>query len=476
MPQNTEMMPVADVLPEIVLLSGAVLVLFFALFAPRRVQSWAAALGGTTLVLSVAATVLLYARPVRGATFFATYMVDDAALFAKIVVALLTIAVIAFSVEWFRDDPRHGEYYTLLLLSALGAVLMAGAADLMELVLGMLLSSTTGYVLVAFHRTSRRAAEAAMKYYLLGALTNGVLVFGAALLLGMGGTTTFDGLSTSLQSADVRALVVATALVVVGIAFKMGAVPAHAWMPDVADAAPAPVAAFVLTAPKVGALIALTRLVMLLPETNVGWRPLLAILAAVTMTFGNIAALWQDDVRRLLGWSAISQTGYGMMAVVAVGRSALAVPSLLYFLFAYTLATLAAFGVVITLRGRAERASYDGLARTHPWIAAAVAVSFLSYVGVPPLAGFAAKLALFGAAMDAGYAWLALLAVANSVVSLAYYARVLGPAYFGAPAARLPTLGPRVVLTTIGCAAATIVVGLWSEVVFSGVQPSGAVP
>lgn len=467
-------MPIRDVLPEIVILSGAVVVLVFALFAPRRRQAWAAALAAATLVSAIFATVLLSVQPARGHTFFGTYAVDDAALFAKVVVAVIAIVVIALSGDWFRDDPRHGEYYTLVLLSALGAIMMAGATDLMELVLGMLLSSTTGYVLAAYHRTSRRAAEAALKYYLLGALTNAALVFGAALLFGLGGTTTFSGLTASLSSADPLALVVATTLVVIGIAFKIGAIPAHAWVPDVADGAPAPVAAFVLSAPKVGALIALARLVLVLPDPDAGWRPVVAVLAALTMTLGNVAALWQEDVRRLLGWSAVSQTGYGMMGVVAVGRSPLAMPSLLYFLLAYALATLAAFGVVVALRGRAERSSYAGLARTQPWLAATLVVSFLSYVGVPPFAGFAAKLALFGAAMDAGYAWLALLAVVNSVVSLAYYARVLGPAYFRPTATDAPILSAAARVTAAACAAAVIVMGLWSEAVFH-VVPSDAI-
>ncbi|HEX7940618.1 MAG TPA: proton-conducting transporter membrane subunit, partial [Gemmatimonadaceae bacterium] len=214
--------------------------------------------------------------------------------------------VIALSVDWFATDPRHGEYYSLLLLSALGAVLLAGAADLMQLTLGVLLSSATGYVLTAYHRRSRRAAEAALKYYLLGALANGAMVYGVVLLFGLAATTTFSGLRARLPGSSALPLIVGTGLVTVGLAFKMGAVPAHAWMPDVADGAPAPVAAFVTVAPKVGALVALARLVAVLPAGDAGWRPLVALLAALTMTLGNVAALWQEDVRRLLGWSAVS--------------------------------------------------------------------------------------------------------------------------------------------------------------------------
>jgi len=225
---------------------------------------------------------------------------------------------------------------------------------------------------------------------------------------------------------------------VLGLAFKLGAVPAHAWVPDVADGAPAPVAAFLTVAPKVGALIAISRLMFTLPEEQVGWRLLVAVLAAATMTLGNLAALWQDDVRRLLGWSAVSQSGYGLMAVVALGRSELAIPSLLFFLVAYAVANLAAFGVVVELRGRADRATYAGLATAQPLLALVLVVSVLSLVGVPPLAGFTAKLALFGAAIDAGYTWLAILAVANTVVSLAYYLRVIAPSYFEPLAAPVP--------------------------------------
>ena len=159
------------------------------------------------------------------------------------------------------------------------------------------------------------------------------------------------------------------------------------------------------------------------------------------MTIGNLGALWQDDVRRLLAWSAVSQSGYALIGVVALGRSELAVPSLLYFLVAYALANLAAFGVVVELRGRADRAGYARLSREHPLLALALMIAFLSFVGIPPLAGFGAKLALFGASIAAGYTWLAVLAVVNSAISLAYYARVLAPACFEPAREPLPTLG-----------------------------------
>jgi NADH-quinone oxidoreductase subunit N len=455
-------MPLGSVAPEIILVVGAVVVLVFALFAPRRFQAGAAAIALVTLAVSAAASAVML-QGSQSLTFFDTYAADDTAVWAKLVVLAVTAVTAVLSVEWFAGDPRHGEYYTLLLLSALGAVVLAGAADLMGIILGLLLSSATGYVLAAYHRTDARSGEAAMKYYLLGALTNGALVYGAVLLFGLGATTTLLGLAGALPGADGVALVTGTALVVLGLTFKLGAVPAHAWVPDVADGAPAPVAAFLTVAPKVGALVALARLAATLPEADVGWRPLVSVLAAATMTYGNLAALHQDDVRRLLGWSAVSQAGYGLMAVVALGRSDLAVSSLVYFLAAYAVANLAAFGVVIELRGRTDRRSYAGLASARPLLAAVLVVSFLSLVGIPPLAGFTAKVLLFGATVDAGYAWLAVLAVVNTVVSLAYYLRVLAPSYFEPLAAPVPVLGKWARAATLACGLGVVALGIGAE-------------
>jgi len=468
-------MPLGSVAPEIILVVGAVVVLVFALFAPRRYQAGAAALALVTLAGSATASAVML-RGSQSLTFFDTYAADDTAVWAKLLVLAITAVTVLVSVEWFAGDPRHGEYYTLLLLSALGAVVLAAAADLMGIILGLLLSSATGYVLAAYHRKDARSGEAAMKYYLLGALTNGALVYGAVLLFGLGATTTLVGLAGALPGADATALVTGTALVVLGLAFKLGAVPAHAWVPDVADGAPAPVAAFLTVAPKVGALVAIARLAATLPEADVGWRPLVAVLAGATMTLGNLAALHQDDVRRLLGWSAVSQAGYGLMAVVALGRSDLDVSALIYFLAAYAVANLAAFGVVIELRGRTDLRSYAGLAGARPLLAAVLVVSFLSLVGIPPLAGFTAKVLLFGATVDAGYSWLAVLAVANTVVSLAYYLRVISPSYFEPPAAPMPVLGQWARAATLACGVGVVALGLGAGPLLDALDVSRLLP
>ncbi len=429
-----------DILPALVFAGGAILLIFYVMFVPRALQVWSAL--GATVVLAVAGFASgWYLGRAPNITFFGTFAADRTWLWGTLIIVVVTLLTVALSVDWFRSDPRQGEYYVLLLLSALGAVLLAGAVDLMELIVAMLLSSVTGYTLTAFHRRSRAATEAGMKYYLLGALANGAMVYGVALLFGLAGGTSFADLRSGLVDADSTALIVGFAMVAIGVAFKLGAVPAHQWMPDVAQGAPAPASAFLLVAGKVGALIVLMRLVAVLPESAVGWRPLIAVIAALTMTLGNLAALWQDDVRRMLGWSSVSQTGYGLLAIVAFGRSDLAVPSLLFFLAAYAMGNMAAFGVVVKLRGLTDRESFRGLGSTHPWLMGALVVSFLSFIGIPPLGGFAAKLLLMGAVIDSGYAWLAVLTVINSAISLFYYARVMGPAYFDSADEPRPLMG-----------------------------------
>jgi NADH-quinone oxidoreductase subunit N len=451
-----------DIVPELMLLGGGVVVLLFALAAPRHLQVGTAVLAFATVFAGMVASALMIDDSPT-LTFAETYSTDGAAVWAKLIIIVATGAVVALSVSWFRSDARHGEYYTMLLFSALGATLLAGATDLMEVVVALLLSSATGYVLTAYHRGSRAAAEAGIKYFLLGALTSAGMLMGVALLFGIGGTTTFSGLEPRLALGG-PAVIGGVALVIVALAFKMGSVPVQQWMPDVAEGAPAPVAAFVTAAPKVGGLIALARLVVILPEQAVGWRPLMGVLAAATMTVGNLSALWQDDVRRLLGWSAVSQTGYGLMGVVALERSDLAVPSVLFFLVAYVLANLAAFGVVVELRGRTALSDYEGLAAARPLLTGALVVAFLSFIGIPPLAGFGAKLALFAASIDAGYSWLAALAVVNTVVSIFYYARLIAPMYFGGRVDRpVPVLGQWAAVATVSCAGAVTVAGIIAE-------------
>jgi NADH-quinone oxidoreductase subunit N len=456
-------MPVGDLAPELALLLAAAALLATVSFLPHRRHGLAAPLALLGLALSAFFTVRQGDVPAQ-LTFHGTWALDGATAAARLIVLATTALAVALSPDWMRSDRRHGEYYALLLFAALGAVMLAGTADTLELVVAVLLSSVTGYTLAAYHRAWPLSVEAGMKYFLVGAFANTVLVLGVVLLYGLSGETGYAEVRRALAvGGDLvpsGALLPAVAAVVAGLAFKIAAFPAHAWLPDVAEGAPAPAAAFLTVAPKVGGLVALARFVDLLPPEAVPWRALVAVLALVTMTLGNLAALWQRDLRRLIGWSSVSQSGYALMAVVVLGASGEALPALLFFLLGYAVANLAAFAVVAELRGRTAIAGYAGLAAARPGAAAVLALAFLSLVGVPPLAGFVGKLGLFTAAIDGGYPWLAVAAVANTVVSLFYYLRVLGTVYFDAPAGEVATLGRWSRWTMLAAGALTVGAGL----------------
>jgi NADH-quinone oxidoreductase subunit N len=461
----------ADALPEIVLALAALVGLLFASFAPRRWQWLGAPIALLGLLFATLALGKQIGQPARLA-FGGTWALDGLGTWARLLVIAATAICTLLVPDWLREDRRHGEYYPLLLLSALGAMLMAGAADLLELIVAVLLSSVTGYTLAAYHRDWALSVEAGMKYFLVGALANTVLLFGVTLLFGLLGHTSYAAMApilVNLPSSPV--LVLALVMVVVGIAFKLGAVPAHAWLPDVAEGAPAPAAAFLTVVPKLGAAIALVRLVQLFPPERVEWRTLVAIIAVATMSLGNLAALWQTDLRRLLGWSSVSQSGYALMAVTVIGASEQAMPALLFFLAGYAAANLTAFAVVVQLRGRTELADYRGLARHRPLLAAGLTLSLLSLVGIPPLAGFVGKLTLFLATIDAGYAWLAVVAILNTVVSLFYYLRAIAPMYFNEGEAAPELLGGWAGAGVIVGVVAVLVLGLLAQALLGHWEP-----
>lgn len=450
-------MPIGDLLPEISLLVGAVVIVLFAAFASHERQAWAAWLALTALTLAGVFSAMQWAQAPT-LTFSGVWALDGPAIVAKWLILFSGAVAVLLSPEWMRSDRRHGEYYALLLFALLGAIMMASANDAMELVVGVLLSSTASYPLVAYHRAWAPALEAGMKYFLIGALTNALLVIGVVVLFGLVGDTDYARSAEALAGADRVALGIATACIVLGLSFKLAAFPAYAWMPDVAQGAPAPVAALMTIVPKIGAAVALARFVSLLPP-DVAWRAVVALLSAVTMTLGNLAALRQSDVRRLLGWSSVSQSGYALMAIVVVGTSERALSALLVFLAAYAIANLAAFAVVTHLRGRTALDDYRGLARAQPVAATVLIVALLSLVGIPPLIGFFGKLMLFEVSIDGGYAWLAVVAVANTVISLFYYLRVVAVMTFRSADVRVHVLPGPWARTTLMVVGLLLVVG-----------------
>ncbi|MCX6465139.1 MAG: NADH-quinone oxidoreductase subunit N [Pseudonocardiales bacterium] len=415
-------------LPELLLVLGAVAGLLTGSWTPRDRQ-WVVRLVAVAACLAgLVAAVADLTRPAQE-VFDGTYVVDVGLGAVRVVVLLSVLLTIGLSVDRFAAHPRESELYVLLLLGGLGAIAMAGANDLLLLVAAYLLASIPLYALVGIARTGP-GTEAAMKYYLMGALSGVTMLVGVTLLSGVGGSTAYADLAAALPDAPRAAVAVGLVAVLAGLLFKIGAVPLHFWVPDVVQGATTPVAAFVATIPKIGGLLALHRLLTgPLSAADVDWSLLVAVLAAVTMTLGNLGAFLQDDVRRLLAYSTISQVGYLLVAVAAAGRTELALPALGLYLAAYAVTNLGAFAVVVALPRARTLADYRGAASRHRLLVLSLVVCLVGLIGTPPTAVFVGKLTVFTAAVDAGLAWLAVLAVLNTVASVFYYLRWIAPAF-----------------------------------------------
>ncbi len=421
----------AALVPEGVLVAGAVVVLLLGSFLPRRrlpVTRWVA---GAALVVSA----LLSLRAGSGSAFEHSYAVDAATRVARVVAPLAALGVLALGSDALRRTAREAETCALVLLGTAGTVLLAGASDLAVLAAAYLLASVPVYALVGMAH-SARAAEAALKTYLVGALLGAAMLLGAAVLAGVGGGTGYEVLHRSSSSSPSAAVAIGFVLIVAGLTFKTGAVPGHFWLPDAAQGGSVTAAAFVTTVPKIGGLLALLRLLDVLGDTQVAVTAAVAALAAVTMLLGNLAALGQDDVRRLLGWSAVAQVGFLLMAPAALLRPG-ATAALGGYLAGYAATNVVAFAVAAAHPDRRRLGDWAGLAHRHPMSAAALVVAMLGLVGTPPTAVFAGKVAVFTVAWDAGWRWLVVLAAVLTVVSLAYYLRWIRAAF--ASATGLPT-------------------------------------
>lgn len=438
-------------LPEIVtVLTG------IAALVAGMLRRHALALPITVVGLLVAAGLSLPLLGEETTVFMGTFRVDSLAVWAKLILLPATALAAVMAGPEVRGTDREATVYSLLSLTAVGALALAGAGDVMFLVLGVLLNSLGSFALVAYPRDGR-ATEAAMKYFIFGAVSGAIMLFGLTYWFGATGST----LLADLDRLDGMPIAAAAGLVavVVGLSYKAAIVPFHFWAPDAYDGGPVAVAAYLSVVPKVGAVFALAGVARSLPNDAANWRLVLAILAAVSMTYGNLAALPQTNVVRLLAYSSIAQAGYFLLGVIAVGESDLALRSLVVFAAAYAAMNLGAFAIVLGT-GR-DLEAFVGLGRSRPWMGAAMVVFLLSLVGVPPLGGFTGKLLLFGAAIDAGFTWLAVVAIINSVLSLAVYLRVIVPMY-QPPHMVVATNRPVVAVWGIGLAL-TVIIGLAAE-------------
>jgi NADH-quinone oxidoreductase subunit N len=376
---------------------------------------------------------------------------------------------------------ERGEFYVLLLFAALGAMTLAAAGDALTLFLGLETMSIGAYAMTAFRRASPRSAEGALKYFLLSSFAAAILLYGFALLYGATGHTDLTGIGAAARSSIARnpLLVLGALLVLVGIVFKVSAVPFHAWTPDAYEGAPTPATTFMAVAVKAGAFAMLLRVLAFSFGDEAwtswasGWPPMMATLAVLTMTVANLVAGRQESVKRMLAYSSIAHAGYALVGVTALMRNpAEAEASVLYYLLAYTVSTAGAFGALILCGsfGR-EAVSYEdlsGLGKRHPAAALAFSLFLVSLAGVPPTAGFFGKWFVFKAAIDGGLYWLAIVAFLNSVIGAYYYLRVLVYMYMREPAAGAPVAVPM----RSGYVAAALLVSAVLVLVL-GLTPSG---
>jgi NADH-quinone oxidoreductase subunit N len=429
----------AAIVPELILMIGAIFLMMVAAFAGRRavgVISWLA------VAFLIAATVALIGAPTHaGPVFGGLIAADGFASFGKAVIFPSAAVAVLMAHGWFERGTEHAnEYPVLILFSAVGMSVMVSATNLMSLYVGLELLSLASYVLASYRRTDDRSAEAGLKYFVLGALASGILLYGISLLYGFTGTMTFTGLAAAFARVGVHSLGLLFGLVFLrsGIAFKVSAVPFHMWTPDVYEGAPTPVTAFFATAPKAAGILMGVRVCVeaLGPATD-AWRQIIIFAALASIFLGAVAAWGQMNIKRLLAYSSINNVGFALIGLAAGGS--VGASSVLFYIAVYVVMTLGAFLCVLWMRDAngepiEDMASLAGLSQSRPAFAAAFAIFMFSLAGVPPLFGFWAKLIVFQAAIHAGLIPLAVAGIVGAVIGAYYYLKVVKIMYMDDPA------------------------------------------
>src|SRR5499426_3319989 len=467
------------ILPELVLTVGALLVLIADVALPK---SQRAALAWVTLLaLGATAVSLVPFTSTRVEVAQGLMAVDQFALFFKAVFLFAAAITVLMSVRYLAvEGAPPGEYYFLILCATLGMFVIAGSIDLISIFIGLETMAVSFYILTGFIKPSQRSNEAAVKYFLLGAFSLGILLYGMSLMYGLSGTTNLRKMATLFtgHEGDPR-LVLAVILVVAGVGFKIAAVPFHMWAPDVYEGAPTPVTAFLSVGSKAASFAMVIRIfVEGLPSLSADWRVLFEVLAIVTMTVGNLAALTQSNIKRMLAYSSIAHAGYLLIGIVAAGAGySRGVVAALVYLFIYSFMQLGAFAIIVLMRRQDvigdELKDLSGLSSRRPLAAFAMLLFMLSLGGIPPTAGFMGKFWLFGAAIDAQYYWLAVIGVLNSAVSLYYYVRVIVFMYLKREViGSEPTTSPSLSLALAVAVVATLVLGIYPRMLFDVAESS----
>jgi NADH-quinone oxidoreductase subunit N len=433
MPADLSLLPA---LPEVILALGALVLLMIGAFGGDKATPVVTGLSVALLV--VAAAVLLFA-PSQGVTFAGAFVLDPFARLMKIVTLIGSGVAIAMSVGYARAQKfERFEYPVLIVIATLGMLMMISANDLIALYLGLELQSLALYVVAAINRDSVRSTEAGLKYFVLGALSSGMLLYGASLVYGFTGQTTFPGIAAALAASETSlGLVFGLVFLIAGLAFKVSAVPFHMWTPDVYEGAPTPVTAFFAAAPKVAAMTMFIRVLVeaFAPITS-DWQQIITFIAIASMVLGAFAAIGQNNIKRLMAYSSIGHMGFALVGLAAGSEAG--VQGVIIYLLIYMAMTLGAFACILSMRRRdtmvEDIADLAGLSKTNPIMAFMLAMILFSLAGIPPLAGFFAKFYVFLAAIEANLYALAVIGVLASVVGAYYYLRIVKIMYFDEPA------------------------------------------
>jgi NADH-quinone oxidoreductase subunit N len=456
-------------LPEVFLFLWAILIFVLDFFWKQKKEN----LGYVALV-GIVLTMLLALNSPEGQLFGGMFLADSFSSFFNLIFLLTGFLTIASSIDFVRRLRAHqGEYFALLLLCMVGMMFLASAGELITLYVALELTTISLYVLAAYLKNELKSSEAGLKYLILGAVSSAILLYGISLIFGLTGTTLLKEIKITLITRFLTygqigsALILSFVFFIAGFGFKLALVPFHMWVPDVYEGAPTPITAFLSVASKAAGLVAFIRVFFeSFSAFQVDWVVLLAVLAALAMIIGNIIALLQTNIKRMLAYSSIAQIGYILLGVVAATSRGLA--SVSFYIFVYLFANMGAFIAAIAFSsstGSDEIKDYAGLSRRSPALAAMMAVFMLSLVGIPPLAGFTGKFYLFSAAIQQGWIWLVVVAVLTSVISLYYYVGVVRQMYFQTSVAEKPvTMSPPLKLALIICVIGVLIFGVYPNI------------
>ena len=425
--------------PELILIFGEPVLMLTASTMGRRatkITTW----GTVALLVIASAVLLLTSAPSDGGALFGGILVADSfAVFGKLFIFMAAAVSVIAADRWFGQGDEHGpEYPVLILLATVGMAVMVSSTSLITLYVGLELNSLAAYILASYRRTDAKSAEAGLKYFLLGALASGILLYGMSLVYGFTGTTSYSGISAAFAREELSiGLLFGLVFTFAGLAFKVSAVPFHMWTPDVYEGSPTPVTTFFASAPKVAAMLMTLRIAIEAFGPSIdAWRQIVIFAALASILLGAVAAWGQVNIKRLLAYSSINNIGFALIGLAAGGAQGAS--AVLFYMAVYVVMTLGAFLVVLMLRKGDDEPvelleQLKGLSRTRPGMAAALSVFMFSLAGIPPLFGFWPKLLVFNAAVDAGLIWLAVIGILGTVVGAFYYLKIIKLMYFDDP-------------------------------------------